>query len=338
MTDYSFELELSREDGELIARVPVDPDWTRAHDCLHFAAVRKGRLPALTCAPAAGNLRIAPVWAEQSGAPYIDAVILTLACDDGEVRSMVPRTYFSSLARATSIALDRRADEDLQYRVCATPAPRRPFRQIPTAFEVEEVVQQLSLAPKALDDALESATIADAELDDGDMPLFVPATVFEETRAQAQAAGDIETGGILIGHLYRDTATPEIFAEVTAQIPAAHADSQTTRLTFTADTWAAARAAVALRRRHEHLLAFWHSHADWCRLRGCPRERRLECSGALPFLSAEDVHLFGTCFGRAYHTTLLVSESTARGWTCAMYGWRRGIVARRAFHIIGGAG
>src|SRR5262245_39175599 len=107
MNHYDFELELAREDGELIARVPVEPDWTRAHDCLHFTAVRQGRLPALTCAPTAGDLRIAPVWEKDGGAPYVDAVLLALACDDGEVRTVVPRTYFSSLARATAIALDR---------------------------------------------------------------------------------------------------------------------------------------------------------------------------------------------------------------------------------------
>ena len=335
MTDFHFEIEYTHANGALIARLPIDPDWTKARDGLHFAAARQGRAPALTCAPSAGTLGITPVWTGGIGAPYVEAFRLHLICDGNEISGTVPRAYFATLARELSASLDRSADATVQYSIRATAAVQPPTARPAAAFEIEEVVQQLQLTPRSLNGALKSAISADNELNDGDMPVLFRAAVLDEARAQAQAAGDTETGGVLVGRLYRDTDSPEIFAEITAQIPAAHTEANTTRLTFTADTWAAASAAIAARGRNAIPIGFWHSHGDWCRLRGCPRERRVECSAALPFLSAEDVHLFGNCFGRAYHTTLLVSEHSAHGWTDAMYGWRSGVVTRRAFHVLG---
>jgi hypothetical protein len=148
----------------------------------------------------------------------------------------------------------------------------------------------------------------------------------------------VETGGVLVGRLRRDggphAAPAALFVEITAQVPAPHTQAQSTKLTFTAETWAAVQAAITLRRQGELMLGWWHFHPDFCRLRRCPAERRAGCAGASPFFSAEDVHLHATCFPSAYHVALLVSDSTPDGMSWSLFGWSQGMVTARSFHVL----
>ena len=103
------------------------------------------------------------------------------------------------------------------------------------------------------------------------------------------AASGRETGGILIGRLHHDAALPEIFAEVSAQIPAEHTLGTVARLTFTAETWSAASAAIRLRNQGEVYLGYWHSHPvrEWCRAKECTLEKQKTCRLAKDFFSAK---------------------------------------------------
>ena len=103
--------------------------------------------------------------------------------------------------------------------------------------------------------AASPAGVVDAD----DMPVFIPQRVLDEAAALTRAADGRETGGVLIGRLHRDAALPEIFAEVTAQIPAEHTQGTAAKLTFTAETWSAASAAIRLRSQGEVYLGYWHS-------------------------------------------------------------------------------
>ena len=208
-------------------------------------------------------------------------------------------------------------------------------------FQVDEEVRPLPVDYASLAALSERALPVDADEAPDAVPVFIPAHVLAEAAAQAQAAGDVETGGVLVGKLRRDDGapagtSPALFVEVTAQVPARHTVATATRLTFTAETWAAVRAAIALRRGGELLLGWWHAHVDFCRVRGCPPERRALCTAADPFLSAEDLLLHATMFGSAYQLALLVRDSTARGQTCSLYGWSHGMVRRRGFHLVKG--
>ena len=118
----------------------------------------------------------------------------------------------------------------------------------------------------------------------------------------------------------------------TALIPAPHGISTATKFTFTPETWAAMDAAIRLRGRQEIPLAWLHTHPDWCR--ACPPDKRRDCKLTNAFFSAEDVLLHRTCFSRACHTAMLISESTAGALSVSFFGWREGLVAARGFHIL----
>jgi hypothetical protein len=162
--------------------------------------------------------------------------------------------------------------------------------------------------------------------------VFIDASVLAEAAELARQADDVETGGILVGQLHRDTELTEIFARVNAQIPASHTRSSRTSLTFTPQTWAAVRAAIALRAQDEIYLGWWHYHPHFCK--NCPAERRGNCVLSKPFFRDEDCALHRTIFGRAFDIALLLSELGGSEPSYDLFGWRQGMIVARGFHAL----
>jgi hypothetical protein len=158
--------------------------------------------------------------------------------------------------------------------------------------------------------------------------------VLEQAVALARGAPDLEVGGVLSGTLARDV-DGELFLEVRALLPARHAVSRPDRLTFTADTWADARAALALRGGDECLLGWFHSHPFFCR--NCSPQAQRQCVFATPFLSEHDRSLHRAVFGRPFDVALLVTDRGPAGHVCSLFGWRQGMLEQRAYHVFGDA-
>jgi hypothetical protein len=350
--DYRYIIEYFGDDGARLGTVAAEPDWGPVLECAQFLGIRRGLLPARNATPTG---KVEPQWHPEAGMPTVGELRVTVAgaANPEAVTLTVPRTYFRALAERGAEQLVTHGDlgrgQTFQYVVCAYPTDRRDLGDHGAArigarnaegssahvetlldgLDVEEVASEIPIEERALEPFLACALPCGAEPDD-DMPLLVPQHVVAEALAAAEEAGDLETGGILIGHLRRTPAGDEIFAEVTAQVPALHAESQSAKLTFTAETWSAARAAIDLRRRGELMLGWWHAHPNWCAK--CPAENQARCAFRHDFFSTEDVHLHRTCFPRAYHVALLLSDHTS-GMSASLFGWRRGLVVARQFHV-----
>jgi hypothetical protein len=331
---YHCTVDFYRQDGTHLGRRPIEPDWQPAREHAVFSAVRRGLLP-----PSASGCSAAvePVWSGRLGAPYVDAFRIVVPAPGGaEVSDEVSLNYFSSIiqpAVASLVASGALAvGARFRYRVCAFAAPA----SMAGGFAVEEVATPLPLRAGSLSEFLAAARRSGPAVPD-EMPVFIPQSVLDETMLAARAAPDIETGGVLIGHLLRDCDSHEIFAAVTAQIPARHATATATRLTFTPDTWSAVSAAIALRRQDELALSWFHSHTDWCR--NCPPENRERCQLSNAALSADDCFFQRAVFNRAYQSALLLSDNRRTGMTWSFYGWDHGSIVRRGCHILeAGAG
>src|SRR5262249_49598024 len=148
----------------------------------------------------------------------------------------------------------------------------------PDGFSVDEIAQPLPLDDAAIEPLQARSIFSGPDEPAGEVPVFLRQQILVEAVEQARVAADVETGGVLVGKLCRDPRSREIFLEITAQVAAPHTRSQSTRLTFTPETWAAVQAAITLRRRNEIMGGWWHSHPDFCRLRSCPVERRARCT------------------------------------------------------------
>ncbi len=329
-----YVLELYGDNGDALGRTPVEMDWLPAIEYAHFSAIRAGTLPAVTVAPPS---RVEPIWDSDSGKPYISGVRIVLEATGGSLSAEVPTEYFNAVAREASAeyVTDGRlkAGQTFRYRVTVFaadarggPAPAEP------GPEVEAVEQALSILDTPLAGFLDKAFLVGHD-DPDDVPVFVPHQIIEEAQGLVREAGEVETGGVLLGRLHRDTNHRQtIFVELTAQIPAAHTRREATRLTFTPDTWAAAQAALDLRNAGESILGWWHSHPNWCR--NCDPARQKVCPLGGIFFSSDDLSVQRTVFFRAYHLGLLLSDRRA-GIIPALFGWKRGTVTSRAFHLLG---
>jgi proteasome lid subunit RPN8/RPN11 len=333
METYRYMLDLLAEDGTVLGQVGVEPDWEPVLECASFAAIRRGLLPPSTATvPGA----VEPVWDEKRGRPLVSGFrvrIDGLGDTDG---SLLGVSYLSALARQASLDLVERGalqpGAPFLYRVSAFPVEAPSGAGEPATFDVEEVASPLPVEERSLGPLLAASARWGEAADAEEMTVLVPRRVLDEAMALARRDPETESGGILVGKLSRDPETAEIFLEVTAQIPARHALSHATKLTFTAETWAAAEAAMRLRRRGEIMCGWFHDHLDWCRR--CPEESRWRCTASNAFFSADDAHLHRVCFGRAYQVALLISDSIRTGMTWSLYGWRRGTVEPRGFHIL----
>jgi proteasome lid subunit RPN8/RPN11 len=163
----------------------------------------------------------------------------------------------------------------------------------------------------------------------------IPRRVLEDARGLVRASRPNESGGILVGRLYRDVETRDLFADVTAAIPAQHTTSAVDRLTFTPETWAAAATELDRRGRGEIYLGWFHSHPGPEQCASCPDEKKALCALGHGFLSADDRLFHRVVFPRAYSFALVFSPTTGDEIEHALFGWRRGVLEKREAHVTG---
>jgi hypothetical protein len=269
------------------------------------------------------------------GRPYISGFEVQVSGNGrGAARRQFTTAYFYPLAEAFSAVFVEKGvlkvGELYRFGISAFPveAPEEHG-----GLQVAAMERPLPLHPMSIG-ALLPRAVGFMAPDAVEMPLFIAWQVLQEAAALTRAAGALETGGILIGHLHRDESSPEIFAEITAQIALQHAQSALTKLTFTPDTWAAADDAIQLRGRGEVYLGWWHSHSyskETHKLSGGKTGHMNDAT----FLSAEDLHLHRAVFSRAYNVALLATDSPSSGLTWSCFGWRQGTIAARGFQILG---
>jgi hypothetical protein len=244
-------------------------------------------------------------------------------------------TYFRSQAQAAARRFvdsgELKQGEEFEY--CVLAIPRQPGAQAPPRFSLTQREIPLPIKPASLERLMGKALLFGTE-NAHDLPVFFHWRVLEEASILTRKAGAMETGGVLIGHVCRDADLPELFLEITALIPA-RAKGELTRLSFTPDTWTDVQAAVDRRNRDGIWLGWFHSHSFYRQ-----RQEKIEAQdasarpAATPFLSDEDRRLHRICFARAFGIALLVTDSPQSGMSWTTFGWRSGVLARRAYHVL----
>ncbi len=329
---YRFSLELERQDGTPLGQFGVTMDWGPARGAAVLAALRRGNRAA---ALPGGIASIEPEWDPVLGEPYVGGLRVCL----GDAAVVVPKTYFRTMARHLSQPLVEKQvlaeGEVFHYRVLAYPGQTATIKHVALALTVEEIATpppiQAARIPKA-----GLSLFGNQHADD--VLVVVPQALLDEAAAMTRRAEANEIGGILIGHLCEDSERQDLFVQVTALIPARHALSESTKLTFTADTWAAVDAALKLRGSSELMVGWFHSHPAkyWCSTK-CSLEERHKCPLSRSFFSSEDCSLHRTVFPMGYCVALLVTN-TEEGLRYAMFGWRDAILVQRGFHILDATG
>ncbi len=336
--DFRFVLELF-EAGRALSQTSLEKDHFRpVAEWAALQALRRGRLDESGVPLRA---RLDPIFSDELGRPRLAAIRLAIVRLDRTEPDWVEELRPVDFADRVYAVLAQQADgkrqsvpeQAVRYVVNAYPAP-------PVLLEssgVREMPCPMPVGEASLDD-LRLRTRSPTQELEGEIPVFIPEDVIREAREQADAAGEVETGGVLLGRLLRDPAQAELFLEVTCQIPARQAIAESTRLTFTPETWSEIEDTMALRRRPDEIMVgWWHSHPAhaWCH--ACPLERRSACSLTRPFLSEADRIFQASVFSRAHSLALVlvdrvVGESFA--FEPALFGWCREGLRQRGFQLL----
>lgn len=337
-SDYRFVLEVRTFDGGVILhREALSPDWEPAVEGARLAGLRAhGVWQRASDAEPRAEPRLEPIWHKAAGQPLLQGVRVHMEHGGHAWFADFPTaTYFGDVARsvvAAQLAAGQLKPEDrVRYVVAAYAATEARSGAPALRFDTADRPQPFPVRERGFGDLLaQSFPCGDA--DPSDFEVVLPEEVLDEACALAREAGDRETGGILIGHVCRDEAGRDIGVEITAHIPARHTVGDAVKLTFTSDTWTDVRAAVALRKADERLIAWWHSHPAkaWCAK--CPIERQRECRLTKGFLSADDKALHRAMFSGAFTLALVVTNSVL-GLDTTLFGWRHGVLAPRGFRL-----
>ena len=161
-----------------------------------------------------------------------------------------------------------------------------------------------------------------------DFPVHVLSEVLAEALRLAGIAGDVETGGVLFGHLKRGADGGGVLLEITHLCPAADGRGDGASFTFTPETWSRAQTVRTERAAGEIMVGSYHSHPDFCRK--CEPERQKVCAMRRPFFSEDDVGLHESVFPAAYSVGLLASHDGSR-FVPSLWGWRDGFISRRSY-------
>jgi hypothetical protein len=333
--DYRYALALYREDRTLVGQVAVEVDWEPAREWAEFEAIRRSRGD--SSAGTASRFSIEPSWHAELNEPFTSGFRVRVEGAGEEMSPHIPSSYFNALAtRASRHFMEQGAlkqGDSFFYFALAFPAHSEADEETKPGFTAEDVTPPLAIGEGLLED-FERGALQQGQHEADDFPVFVPERILSEAAALSRLAEAKETGGILIGHLRRDSSNGrELFAEVTAQIPAQHTVAELARLTFTSETWTDVRAALELRQREELMLGWWHSHParEWCR--ECSPEKQKVCAMAKDFFSEHDHALHRTIFPKAYSIALVVNDVAFEEPGFSLFGWRRGLLVPRSFFV-----
>jgi proteasome lid subunit RPN8/RPN11 len=301
------------------------PDFGPLVEWAQLQALKRGWFPS------AGTAVIEPTFRE-TGDSRLEGFQIQIPVDGGSFEQNLGFTCFADVAavyRAALVKTGKLSDEECYWNLSAWPSEEG----------IEGIVPALSISADiqvgAIRDRLAQARTEGLPAED-DMKVLVPAGILEESAEAARGAAPMECGGVLLGHLRRDADSGELFAEVTALIPALRAIPSETELRFTPDAWKCVRDAAALRARGEVWLGWAHSHPvlHW-ECGQCPIERQRVCARATHLFSEQDRCVHRTVFPRAFSVGIVANVLSGEV-VHSCFGWREGRIVERGIFVTEG--
>jgi proteasome lid subunit RPN8/RPN11 len=332
---WDYSLAVYREDWTPLAQARVDPDWEPALEWVRLSALNEGRsLSALN------NAEVRPIWTRGGGAAFSGfRVAIETEGQPREAFCDFPAQYFRDLAQQAAgplIEAGRLAVGDVfRYLLLATAPPRDAGAAGAPAFTVRDVTPPPTLVNASLLPLLgQSVTIGEPAPHEA--PAIVPQHVLDEIAELTKQAAPLETGGALVGHLFRDARARQVFTRVTAQLPAKHTEASAVRLMFTADTWSSLRHEIGERGYDELMVGWWHSHPvrEWCRLNQCPEREHDACALANDIFSEHDRAVHRTVFAGAHAVALVANDVSPAAVRFSAYGWSLGMLQARSVVVV----
>lgn len=336
---YSFELSFQTKDQRPLGRERLTRrDLDRALYDTCFTALRLGQVQDFH--PSWDHSWVEPIFAD-SGAPGRTRGFRVVVEANAEPQMLeFGLDYFSSRASRKRAALLREKaiadDVEVFFHLDAFCNDVVPLGN-GLALSVSEPCDAVPIRESSLADV--GPLAAWDEPDPTDPTVLIPQSVIEEAVAETRAAPDREIGGLLLGHIHRDTGAGDLFLEVTACVSAAGTTEATElSVTFTPESFRKARELIRLRDRGEIILGWQHSHPmRFCT--ECPLPTPPECLRKILFFSTDDVQLMESTFLQPFSLGLLTAvepklDAALGHPPVKLFGWRQAEIQPRGFHVM----
>lgn len=339
---HRYWLEFWRHSERRLREVPLEmTDFAPAIEIAFFDALRRSRFTEYE--PPFASIRIEPRFAREADSPRIAAFTVVLPTPDGGEHAVEFRSdFFNDRAEAIVAELvasgQAAAGSLLFYQLAAYLDDGERLASTRPGITLETAEPAIPIRPGSRRALGEGVPWDNPQTED--LPVLIPRRVLEEAVDEARGTPEREVGGILLGHLRRDTETGDLFLEVTAHVPAEASEATGTSVTFTPETFARAREVIALRGEGEVFVGWVHSHPfRFCA--ECPTPTPAECIAKVLFFSPEDHFLMRLAFPRPFMVGLQTAveprlEPALGHLPVRLYGWRNGEVVARGFEVIRG--
>jgi proteasome lid subunit RPN8/RPN11 len=336
---YRHRLEFWDDEGQRLHELALAPaDFTRAVQTACFDGLRRGVFARYD--PPLGLARLEPRFAEEAGSPRTCGFRVSLPAGAADHYLDFGIGFFRSQARRTCAELLRaervREGTRLVYHLTAYQDEEDEAPPSGPRLTLEPAEAEVPIRPGRRR-ALGPAEAWD-EPRANDPSVLIPRRILEVAVEQARATPEQEVGGVLLGHLRRDTDDGEVFIHATCLVPAEETVATGTSVTFTAATWDRARDVVALRGQGEIFVGWAHSHPfRFCA--ECPRPAPADCIAKVLFFSIDDEFLMELSFPQPFMIGLLTAveprlEEALGHLPVRLYGWRHGEIHARGFHVL----
>ena len=335
---WIYALAVYREDGTAVGQYAIDVDWEPARQWARHVAICEGYRDGWH-----DPARVLPIW-HRSGKPVLRGFRVVLggagrravACDfTSRFFAASARTLSSTLVDAGALV----SGEVFRYMALAVRDPdgRPPESRLRLVVRDVDEANAPVVREAARADAVAGASRLGEPLA-GEIPVIAAPRVLDEIVALTQAAGAVETGGALVGHLFRDASMCEVFVRITAQVPARHTEATTVRLAFTADTWRDIQRDTDARGNGERLVGWWHSHpvADWEGDTPGGSGDDGEAAALRDCFSEHDSALHRTVFPGSHCIALVANRLAANVVKFSVFGWHDAVLRRRGLLVGGG--
>lgn len=329
---YRWAVEILHRDGTRVGQKVVEPDFAPLLECARLTYLRRHGPSA--AADYDRPVEVTPVWSATLGEPYVGSLSMTIAGENVEDagRTSIFRAAAGDVASQFVESGELAEGSTFVYLVMAYPGSDPDLN---SSASRRFQISSLSVRVPVTDGLWQPVGGVAGVSDPGGCGVIVPQRLLDEVAELTVARRGVETGGVLLGRLRWDREMKDLFIEITEQVHARSAIGDEKRLQFTADCWAEIHATVALRRRGESIVGWWHSHPaqSWCG--ECPRERQEVCALQAGFLSEHDKTLHRTVFPRAFTTALVATDSALGDVRFSMFGWQGGALEKRGYHAVG---
>jgi hypothetical protein len=194
-------------------------------------------------------------------------------------------------------------------------------------FKLERVEAHVLVHP--LTDVTEIVAEQSPGSDNQHVEILITRPALEATQTVARSGAQVEEGGVLVGHVYENTASPGYLVEITDHIAAEDTLASEVELRYTFESWQHRTELLKKYFPGKRIVGWYHTHL--VKMQFYTDATRTSTFGSELFFSRDDVFMHRQFFREKWYVAMVLNPEG----TAAFFQWSGDeIVPSRRFYVI----